>query len=444
MSSQRLHGGLITLCLLLSCRLSVAIDPGAYPNSTNPAAIGPTGIGSPGAIPAAMALPANVGPLSGDASTHRKFYTLTASLREVYDDNVFTSPKGSAQTAYETDLSPSVLVDFPVEGGDFSARYTFDLTYYNYAKSSNNNSVGNGNSPLQYTHEFVAQYTHPFSDRFNLNLAEQARYFTEPSLFESVGTNYRDGAYISNAINGTASAQWTPLFGTVTTYANTIVDYQDPVIAAAQNSIENTGSQSFSFAVLPKISASFGGIVDDLAYQDDTRGYTNYTAFLGLQWQALPSLSVNVRGGGAYTETVGSQSSGSLSPYGALSVAWTLGARSMLSFDYSHEVAPTDQPDANGEISDRFSSNFRYDITPSLSAHLQGIITDADISEPLISSNAISGYTEYDYALDTGLTYHWDKYLDFDAGITLTGVDSELSSFDYTRDQAYLGVRGTY
>jgi len=429
----------------------VAIDAGNYSAPTNPATVGPAG-STASATPAMMALPANVGPLATDAGANRKFYTLSASLREIYDDNVNTSSNGSKKASLETELSPSILVDFPTQDSDFSARYTFDITYYTVGP---NNGGGNGNGgsngpSLQYTHEFVAQYRHAFSDRLNLNLAEQFRKFTEPSILQSTGTNYQSGPYVSNTLNGTVTAQWTPLFGTTTTYANTIVRYDQAAVALNQNSIENTSSQNFSFAILPKINVGFGGIWDDITYDTALRGYTTYTGFIGGVWETLPSLSVSGRGGGTYIEPV--QGQASIAPYAALSISWTLGARSMLSFDYAHEVTPTDQVGGNGQTSDRFSANFRYDITASLSSHLQGVLTDAVISHSLTTSGTSSNNSQYDYALDTGLTYHFNRYLDFDCGIILSGVSSENNSSgnsgnsgnDYTRDEAYLGVRGTY
>lgn len=439
MSCQRLHGGLVALCLLLGCRLSLATDPGGIPNPANPAGIGPTDLNA-SSTPAMMALPADNVPLAKDASSTRKFYTLTAALREIYDDNVNTA-RTNPQTSWETQISPSILVDFPREDGDFSARYTLNITYYSTGPNNTNNSSKNP-SAVEYTHEFVAQYSHSFSERFNLALAEQFRYYTEPSLYESTGTNYRNGAYIANTVNGTLSSQWTPLFGTTTTYSNTIVKYDNATVALDQDNVENTGSQVFSFTVAPKVSVNFGGIVDDISYDSSSRGYTSYTGFVGAQWQVLPSLSVSGRGGASYTEV--NQNQSLLSPYAALSVNWTLGARSLLSFNYAHEVTPTDQVQANGEISDRFTANFRYDITSSLSAHLQGILTQLDVQQGFINAGGLTSYTETDYALDTGLTYHYNSYLDFDCGITVSGVSSDLGFNEYSRDEAYVGVRGTY
>jgi len=420
----------------------MAIDPSG---STNPSAATATDLSAP-APPAAMALPADTGTTSSttpDGSTTRKFYTLSASLREIYDDNINTT-NTNPQSSLETDISPSVLVDFPMSDSEFTGRYTFDLTAYSHAPSSVSNGGGSSNgSAVQYTHEFTAQYIHAFSDRFNLNVAEDFRYFIQPSILQSTGTNYQNGPYVANTLNGTATAQWTPLFGTTTTYANTLVRYDDANVAAQQDSLENTGSQTFSFAILPKISVSVGGIGDNITYDTADRGYTSYTAFLGGQWQALPSLSFTGRGGGTYIEP--QQGIASFAPYAALTVNWTLGERSELSFDYAHEITPTDQVGANGQTSDRMDAGFRYDITANLSSHLQGIFTSADISSSLSTTGNSASYTQNSYALDTGLTYHYNNYLDFDCGITLSGVSSSQdASADYTRDQAYLGIRGTY
>jgi hypothetical protein len=464
MSSQRLHGCLITLCLLLSCRFSVAADSqnsssspstpapmapvssnatSTYGTPANPSAI-PDQVGSNATTPpAAMALP-----VTTDVTT-RKFYTLTASLREIYDDNVNTS-NSNPQASFETVLSPSVLVDFPTTDGDFSARYTMTLTYYTVGPNNgvNNNSTDKNGPETQFTQEFIAQYTHNFSDRFNLNLSDGFRDFTQPSLDQSTGTNYENGPYISNVFSGSLSAQWTPLIGTTSSYSNSVVRYDNSTVAQFQDSVENTGTQVISYAIRPKVSLDVGVIVDDISYTDAQRGYTTYTGFGGASWQVLPSLSLSGRGGATYIEPVVGTSS--ISPYGALTIAWTIGARSTLTFDYAHEITPSDQIGANGQTSDRFSSNVTYEITPRLSSHLSANYTHGDVSNTLATAGGGNGQQQDVYYVDTGLAYHYNSYLDLDTGVTLSGVSNEDSSNtnsnsqNYTRDQLYLGVRGTY
>ncbi len=454
--------GLITLCLLLSCRLAMGADPSQStnpsppppnpalnsPGSPFPGALGPTDIGTSGSTPAMMALPASTGPGTGnepviDASNYRKFYTISAELRETYDTNVNTTA-GNPQPSFESSISPSILVDFPRENSELSARYTFGLTQYSQSDQS-------GGGSIQLSHTFVAQLRHDFSERFSLNASEQFLDSTEPNLFGTTGTLYRDGENISNAFTTGLSAQWTPLFGTQTTYTNTIVRYTEQQFAEDQDSMENTGSQSFSFSFLPKISLNFGGIADNITYDSVSRGYTSLTGFVGATWTALPSVTVSARGGGSYTETkqtlgVGQASTDatSIAPYADVSGSWQIGERSSLTGDYSHEVTPTDQTGANGQQADRVSANFTYSINSNLSAHLQGIYTYSVISSNLINSSTLSAYNESDYALDTGINYGFDKYFSVNFDITLSGVSSEIADRDYSRQEFSVGLRGTY
>jgi hypothetical protein len=438
MPSPRLHGGLMTLCFLLSCRWVLAVDlaqtSNEFPiNGPNSDLSQPT--------PSVMALPvttptnapANQGSLPSvprDGSATRKFYTITAELREI--------------SAFETSIAPSILVDFPSANSDFSARYTFTLT--DYSRGGNQTAGSNDNSDqgsVDYTHEFVAQYQHSFSDRENLNLAEQFRYYTEPSIFESTGTPYRSGAYISNVFNGNLGSQWTPIISTTSTYSNTVIRYEDASVAQQENDVENTGSEVLNFAVLPKLVANVAAVVDDITYEESIRGFTNYTVYVGGGWYPLPSLSIVGSIGVSYVDADGGATA-AFTPYGGLHINWTLGQRSVLQFDYLHTTVPTDQFGADGEIADRFSANFSYAITPNISTHLEGIITQSQVTDQLIVGGTIPSYSETDYGLDTGVTYHYNNYLDYETGIQVYGVSSGLSSRDYNRNQVYVGVRGTY
>jgi hypothetical protein len=366
-----------------------------------------------------------------DASESPKFYTITASLREGYDDNIFTA-KTNKVGSFTTEFSPSFLVDFPMDNSDFSARYTFDSVYYE-------NRSGN---QFDLNHEFVARFNHAFSDRFNLDLREQFRYNNEPSLLDATGTLFRSGAYISNVSSAEFTAQWTPLVSTVTSYSNTLYYYQDPAIAIEQNYMENTVNQDLRFAILPTYTLVFGGIYDTTSYQYITRGFTNYTGNAGVDWQASPSLVFGARLGGTLTDTDSAGSS--TSPYASVTANWRLGQRSHLDFSYLHNVVTTDVVVANAQTADRVSTRFSYDITPSITTHLEGIYTHSDYSSQLIQPGTISEFTEDVVAVDAGFAYHFNKNFDFDLGYIFSDVSSQLTFREYTRNQVSMGVRGTY
>lgn len=415
-----------------------------YFSPQNPATSGQNDV----PFPSVVALPANTSTAT-DASTSRKFYTITASLREIYDTNVNTSSSGN-QASLETNLSPSILVDFPDANGDFSGRYTLGLTYYaNLPGGHNTSSGGYNQGGLQVTHNFVAQYSHSFSERFQFNLAESFQYYTEPSILQSTGTNYQDGAYVSNILNGNFTAQWTPLWSSTFTYSNTVVRYDESSVALEQNSMENNGSASMGYALLPKITLNFGGIGDNVTYDSSDRGYTTYTGFGGITWSALPTVSVSGRAGASYIQSgqaegqTQGQSQASIAPYAELTLSWTLGARSALNFSYEHEVTPSDQAGTNGQISDRFNSSFRYSITPRLNTYLDGVFTAASSSGALAGSNT-SNLQENSYQVDTGLSYQYNSAFSFDSELTFSGVLGDSDNDNYERAEVSVGIRGTY
>ncbi len=476
MSSRRLYGGRVTLFVLLSCcRLSFAVAPAAspapatsavlptpapagqapgsiYASPGNPASLSNSPFGDSSAndtTPSLRALPVDSSAGGPDASNIRKFYTLTASLRTTYDSNVNTTRNDGtgAQSSIETEISPSILATVPTSEGTLTGRYSFGLTLYENAPGSSGNNQNSGitNGSIQTSHDLLAQFTHPFSDRFQLNLGEEFRYQIQPNIIQSIGTNYQNGPFYSNFLTGTFSSQWSPKLSSVLTFGDTVVRYAQTDVGNDQNSVQNNGSFNLSYAILPKFSTGGGFQIDNITYESGNRGYTSYTLFGSASWQALPSLSFTGRAGGSYTQNVG-DSTALLSPYAALSANWTLGARSSLNFDYEHSITPTDQAGANGQQSDRASANFSYQVTPRLGTFLEGIFTISNISNSLQVSGAGNSVDESQnvYAVDFGATYTYNSYLSFDCGLTFSGVRSNISNNDYSRDEAYVGVRGTY
>jgi len=134
----------------------------------------------------------------------------------------------------------------------------------------------------------------------------------------------------------------------------------------------------------------------------------------------------------------------SVSPYGSMAVNWRMGALSTLDFNYAHNVVPTDVLNATGQEADRLTLRFSYDITPSITVHLQGILTHAEYTQSLIQANTLPDFSENDYGLDTGVSYHFNSHFDFEGGYLFSAISSQDNSRDYSRNQVYLGIRGTY
>jgi hypothetical protein len=396
--------------------------PGIAPSPGVPSPVSPASALTPPVVPRATTL---------DTANGTKFYTITASLREEYDDNIYTA-RHDKTGSFVTEFSPSILASFPMQDSTFSGRYTFGLDYYE-------NRRGN---QIDYTHEALFRYQHNFSNRFNLDLRDQVGYYEEPDILNSIGTVFRDGAYYTNTFTGVFNAQWTPVFATSTSYSNISIFYTDSAIATAQNSDENTLAQDFRFALQPKVNLVVGGIFDDIDYFEISRGYTDYTGNVGLDYQALPNLSVGFRVGG--TLTTSDSAGDSASPYAAVTLNWQIGKRSSLAFGYVHDVVPTDVFNAIGQEANRFNLRFSYDVTPRITVHLEGIETYSDYTSSLLQPGAGPSFDENDIGVDLGGEYRLTSNISFEAGYLFSDVSSGATYRDYSRNQVYVGVRGTY
>ena len=424
---------------------SSATSEGSGPTALGGAATTAATAGQGGtALPATPAAngpvaPASTGSSLGDELTDlKRFFTVTLDVREEYNDNIYTASNGPTKIgSFEEIISPSILFSYPMENSTFDARYTFGFTYYNRHLP---------NEAYDQDHDVVLRYNHAFSDRFNFDLRDDGGYHVDPSLLDSLGATGREGGYYSNIFTGEFNAQWTPLFGTVTSYSNNFITYENSTIGDDQNSDENTISQDFRFAFWPTVTAAAGVIYDNISYLDSDRGFTNYTGNVGLDWQALPSLSLGFRVGGSVAE-INQGGGATVDPYASANVNWQLGERSRLIASYVHTVTPTDLYFAQGETSDRFTANFLYNITSDITTHFEGIYSHNDISSEFLTSADSSGNsssTEDVISFDTGVTYHYDQYLDFEAGYIFSDISSQYSFEDYTQNQIYIGVRGTY
>jgi hypothetical protein len=417
-----------------ACALDVTQTQTTTGTSPSGASVHATPVATGGA--ATTAATADTGGLADTISDLKRFFTITCDVREEYDDNIYTSSTANKYASLKEEITPSILFSYPMENSTFDARYTFGYTYFNHHAPGQSSEID---------HDVVLRYNHAFSDRFNFDLRDAGGYHTDPSLLSSLGAVNREGAYISNIFTGEFTAQWTPLFGTVTSYSNNFIEYQNSTVGNQQNSDENTISQDFRFAFWPTVTFATGLILDNIEYLQSPRGFTSYTGNVGLDWQTLPSLSLGFRIGGTITAL--NQGGGdSTTPYASANANWQLGERSRLIAAYVHTVTPTDVFFAQGAESDRFTANFLYNITADITTHLEGIYTHSNVTQDFLTVNGggTSAFTENIASFDTGVTYHYNQYIDFEAGYIFSVVDSEEQFRDYTRNQLYLGVRGTY
>src|SRR5271168_4300035 len=130
MSRHYLVAVFVTLCLLLGSRLSPAVEIQDVEGNPIPESVESSTTSEPAPSSSSSITP------PADASETKKPFIITATLREGYDDNIFTS-KDNKVSSLTTDVEPSILFDFPMDQSDLSIRFSGGLTYfYNRAGGS--------------------------------------------------------------------------------------------------------------------------------------------------------------------------------------------------------------------------------------------------------------------------------------------------------------------
>src|SRR5678815_528382 len=108
-------------------------------------------------------------------------WSIAASLRGFYDDNVNTSPVESAKVdSFGIEISPAAGFAWTDEMTTVNVGYRYSLKYYaEEIPGTFDPNTGDGDH-IDQTHNFLAAISHSFSDRYRISLTESFVIGQEP------------------------------------------------------------------------------------------------------------------------------------------------------------------------------------------------------------------------------------------------------------------------
>src|SRR5436190_13382621 len=204
-----------------------------------------------------------------------KPWSVSATLRGFYDDNVGTAPKGNPATeAFGFEVRPGFNLNWGLKQTTFSLGYLYSFRYYDHKPPGNSEKY-------DQSHIFNALVNHAFTERYLLNVTDSFVIGQEPDLLRATETlsSYQriPGNNIRNYGTIKYSSQHTPIFGSELGYDNSFYNYAD-------EGAHRDANDNFSFP-------SNAGLLDRIEH------YLHIDA----RWQILPS-TVGVLGY-RYSET---------------------------------------------------------------------------------------------------------------------------------------------
>ncbi len=417
------------------------------------------------------------GSLSDFTSESGKPWTLTATLRGFYDDNINTFPNDSAlppgqhRDSYGVEVSPDVEFNFPMEQTSLSFGYIYSYKYYENRLMGSNGNDDN-------THDFHAALTHAFSERYSVTVKDSFVIGQEPDFLRAGNTFTTFQRYSGNNMRNYGlvdfSAQLTPEFSLDFGYANTMLSYSDnanpettgvPSNSGLLDMLDNVVHLDGRYQLQPETIGIVGFQFRETDYtgnQDiepgttypngkpvmsDDRNARSFYGYVGLDHNFRPDLTGSVRVGARYTDYYNDPASqDQASPYVMTSLKYTYLPESYLQLGSTYDYSPSSvSPGLNsaGEINVSAQSGTIFGtvvhrITPKLFGSLQ-----AQYQNTTYYGGVYNNKDANFFLAGLNLRYQFTPNFSAEVGYNYDNLNSSVQG-NYDRNRMYIGITGSY
>lgn len=415
-----------------------------------------------------------------------KAWSVQATLRGFYDDNISSAPANEIDSAGIT-VSPSVNFGVAGEQSSLNVGYVFTANYYDKARSVLSNDKSD------YTHAFNADFAHAFSPQLDISASESFVIGQEPDLLRDPAATQRiDGDNIRNFASIGVNIDVSRLLAFSLGYNNSYYDYADNTlingtglvvppgngIAIGQVSPSNSGLYDrmehglridSRWKLQPQTTGILGytygrtvyssnqqiggdnttapGSVNAPVYSD-YRDNSSHTFYGGLDQVFSSVLSGSIKVGAQFTDYFNDPAGESQwSPYVQGSLRYMYQTTSSIDLGVSHTRSAGNDAGGGG-------TTFVRDMATTT---VYGSIKQALAPKLFVTGSATMQYSTYNapgsvgatgvdnksytfYQLGVDLSYEFNPNLSTHLGYNYDYLQSDLQGRDYKRNHVYLGL----
>lgn len=369
---------------------------------------------------------------TGTGNFSRSPFHVTVSVREGYDDNVYTTNTNRVGSFF---TSGTVQVDYRFG----SPRTQFDVQGIAGASYYYNRPFGQG---YDINTALTLGLEHHATPRLVLSANAYITYQTEPDLNTGFGANRRVGNYFYTADKFTLGYQWAPRFSTATSYTFGGINYDDSAISAFEDRFEHTFGNEFRFLVLPTTT-----LVGEYRYQIvdfDTAPRDSTTHFLlaGVDHTFNPRFNISVRAGAQFRDidNFGARTS----PYAEATLRYAVDKRTSIAWSNRYGLEEPDFLNASSRTTYRTGLSVSYAVAPRITA-TGAFFYQHDENDGVVAPTfIIPGFSEDSLDIGLGLRYDINRVFAVLAGYSHSEIISEVSFREYYRNRVYLGLSATF
>jgi hypothetical protein len=376
-------------------------------------------------------------PLSSPPS---KPWSVSATLRGFYDDNVNTAGSSAAKTdTFGVEISPALGLNWMNDATTVSLGYRYALKYYDDKPAGSEDST-------DQTHTFDAKLEHVINERFRITASDAFVIGQEPDALRvgSFSTVQRiDGDNLRNYARVILNAAITPIIATELGYANEYYNYDDPVNSAQLDRVEHRIHTEGHFQVLPQTRGIIGYQYGQIDYTYNSVSEMNnsrsHYVYLGASQNFRPDLNGSLRAGVQTIDFYNDPTADDhASPYVQAAANYTYAPESYVQAGFTQSRRPTQEVANDADTSVLFGS-IHHRIIPRLYGSVIGTFQHS-----VFNGGLNDGESEQYFQLGLNLMYRLNAFLSAEVGYNYDKVNSDIANRGYDRNRVYMGVTASY
>jgi hypothetical protein len=359
-------------------------------------------------------------------------FTVSASVRGGYDDNVSNTNINAQDSAF-ANVGVALAYTFGSPRTRFDLAAGAGVTYYF------EDVPGHDYDPNVYV---SFSLLHKASPRLILAVTAYAAYQAQPDFTLALGLNRRTGNYFYTRDRFTVTYLWTPRFSTATSYTLGVLQYDSDTIGFFANRFENTFGNEFRFLLWPTTTVVGEYRFQIVSYDDINRDSTSHFVLAGFDHAFNPRFNASVRGGAEFRNyDMGGDLS---SPYFEGTLTYAVGHDTSVSWSNRYAIEESDVLLNRSRTTFRTGLRAKHDFTPRIAALLGAFYQHDEydsINAPPIFS---SGFGED--TLDLAITFRYaiNRFFGVEAGYSHTEVLSDVGLREYSRNRFFGGLNVTF
>lgn len=384
-----------------------------------------------------------------------KPWSISASLRGFYDDNITTVPDAIKEESYGISVSPSLNYNVVRESTQISLGYTFGLRWYEDRVPDSSDE----------SHEVSARINHDVSPSLSFSLSDTLRIAQEPTIANGARTRVirGDQDYLQNDAAIGMTKVLSGRLSLFTQYSNRIVNYDDAGFSGLLDRVEHTPLVHLMSEINPNTVGLLGYRFKAVRYTADEiipgsgidpniRDADSHYAYVGVDHAFTPSLQGSARVGLQFTDFSNAPAGvddNITNPFADANLSYGYAEGSNLQLGVKHERSRNDLAFAGASslILDQeqtvIYSAINHRITPKLNASVQGTFLNGKYEGGGVG---VDGADDEYWALGLNVNYMINQFLSAEAGYNFDDYDSGVLNAlrSYDRNRVYIGLRASY